>query len=105
MSFFEYNNNYQYLGPNCNDANNVVVDLSGYRLIGFKVVISDFNENWRNIRTITPIVDTPPVLGCIDNTLAIASIGTILAYIDQDPTVYSVYSAPISDQYYYYPDD
>ena len=83
----------------------MVVDLEGYRLIGFKVIISTINDNWKSIRTITPIVDTIPVLGCTDNTLAITPIGTILAYIDQDPTVYSIYSAPISDQYYYYTDD
>ena len=61
LSFLEYNNNFQYLGPSCNVHNNVVVDLRGYRLIGFKIITSDFNENWRNIKTITPIVDTPPV--------------------------------------------
>ena len=81
------------------------MDLTGYRLIGFKVIESDVNENWRNIKTITPIVDALPVLGCTDNTLTIEPIGTILAFIDDDPTIYSIYSSSSSNLYYNYPDD
>ena len=103
--FLEYNKDYRYLGPSCHPIWNTVVDLSGYRLIGFKVIESDVNENWRNIKTITPIVDSLPVLSCTDNTLSIEPIGTILAFIDDDPTIYSIYSSSSSNQYYNYPDD
>ena len=43
FGFLEYDNTYQSLSPGCDRKHNVVVDLDGYRLIGFKVTISDFN--------------------------------------------------------------
>ena len=46
FGFLEYDNTYQSLSPDCDRKHNVVVDLKSYRLIGFKVTISDFNDNF-----------------------------------------------------------
>ena len=55
------------------------------------MVVSDYTI-WsrRHIRSITPIVDTPPTLSC--ENISIEPIGDLFAYIDDDPITYEIHS-------------
>ena len=56
----------------------ITFDLSGERLIGFTVVLSDQDTDQRNIRAIRPIFDSP---SCIDTSLILSSIPNSISLV------------------------
>ena len=59
--FYEIDGTMTLISAGCNDWH--FVDLSSYRLIGFKTTVSDYIGGRRNIREITPIIDQEYELG------------------------------------------
>ena len=59
----------------------VYFDLTEKRLVGFKVLYSDYNSGTRNIRSICPLVDTPD---CSETEFFTESFDDMVAYIPGD---------------------
>ena len=60
LHFTELDGDYTVLSPNCKDSAITNFDLSARRLIGFRVINSDYRGGRVNIRSIAPIVDYFP---------------------------------------------
>ena len=54
------------LSPSCPQKDFISIDLTRSRVVGFRVIISDYQRGLRNIRSICPILDTP---SCADTEL------------------------------------
>ena len=68
----EYDDVVQELTPKCNEEEDwISVDLTEKRLIGFKVIESDYTDGRRNLRSIQVITDTP---ACDDTQFKIDTI-------------------------------
>ena len=66
FTFYQYDETELNLRPSCSVNDEVEIDLTGKRLIGFRVVVTDRVRDYRNIRTICPIIDTPD---CADSQI------------------------------------
>ena len=66
FTFYPYDESALKLRPSCSVNDEVEIDLTGKRLIGFRVVETYRNNNYRNIRTICPIIDEPD---CADSQI------------------------------------
>jgi hypothetical protein len=60
FSFLEYGaTKKKSLAAGCPRKDYVAFDLTRSRLIGFRVIISDYQQGQQNIRAICPLLDTP----------------------------------------------
>ena len=79
FSFYPYDQGVINLRPGCSVNDEVEIDLTGKRLIGFRVVVTDrINVNDRTIRTICPIIDQPD---CADSLIFTDDFDDMTAYI------------------------
>lgn len=78
FSFYPYDESVINLRPGCSVNDEVEIDLTGKRLIGFRVVVTDRVANDRTIRTICPIIDQPD---CADSLIFTDNFDDMTAYI------------------------
>ena len=86
------------LSPNCPFASlGHIEDLSYQRLIGFKTTVADYSSI-RNIRVITPIVDTKDP--CLNTWIRITAVQDMTGYISKGSITRVIDAPDVASQGY-----
>ena len=98
--FIDYNGVDQTIGPSdCSPTE--AIELTGVRLIGFKVVEGDAGHGIRNIRSIAPIIATPPACSESTTSLRGPAVGHQTINIGLDTVLVPIAAEDILSQRYF----